>query len=136
MRFTNLDFATNRSEFRLLLRRPGKQRAHRQQECHWYANQELFQIPLHRVESWFLYAASVSSVSLWCVLVQNSLATETRRTQRLHREELNPIPTNSGVGGRCVFFHRPSGLSLVSSILQPGVSYSVRPISIDCLRGT
>jgi hypothetical protein len=50
MRFTNLDFATNRGEFGEIIRRLGKQRAHRQQQCHRYANQE---IPLHRVENTF-----------------------------------------------------------------------------------
>ena len=35
----------------------------------------------------FLCAASVFSVSLWCVFARNSSTTETQRTQRLHREE-------------------------------------------------
>ena len=35
-----------------------------------------------------LCAISMFSVSLWCVVAQNSSTTETQRTQRLHREEV------------------------------------------------
>src|SRR5678810_1042588 len=34
----------------------------------------------------FLCAASVFSVSLWCVFARNSSTTESQRTQRLHRD--------------------------------------------------
>src|ERR1043165_9918043 len=37
-----------------------------------------------------LCAASVFSVSLWCVFARNSSTTETQRTQRLHREISEP----------------------------------------------
>src|SRR5918996_1751339 len=47
----------------------------------------------------FLCATSVFSVSLWCFSAEKPLTTETRRTQRLHKDQLQVI-ASSALGQR------------------------------------